>query len=263
MIFYFSGTGNSLYVAKKISQYNKEELVSIAAVMNSKNGSYEYSLKDNEAIGFVYPIYAWAPPKMVIDFIEKLKLNNYKNNYVFTVATCGGSIGDTIKTLDNSLKKKGLSLKSGFSIAMPNNYVIMGDVDKKEVEQKKLLDAEETLKHINEIIEERKEGIYEVKKGHLPSLLTSIVNPMFIKNAIDTKKFYVNNSCIGCGVCESVCNCQSIKVNDKPVWGEKCTQCLACFHYCPTKAIAYGKGTDNKGRYKNPNIDVSEMKIKV
>lgn len=261
MIFYFSGTGNSLYVAKNIGQNNSENLVSVATEMNSAGSSYEYNLKDNEIVGFVYPIYAWGPPKMVVNFIEKLKLNNYKNNYIFTVATCGENIGNTMKILDKCLKKKNLYLKSGFSISMPNNYIILGNVDTKDVEHRKLLAADESLKSINKIIKDKKEGIYEVEKGPIPVILTSIVNPLFNKMNMSTKKFYANDKCTSCGLCESVCNSKTIKVNGKPNWGKACTQCLACVHLCPVNAIQYGKGTENKGRYKNPNINVNEMKM--
>lgn len=261
MIFYFSGTGNSLYVAKNIAQHTNENIISISAAMNDEAGSYEYTLKDNETIGFVYPIYAWAPPQRVINYINKLKFNNYKDNYIFTVATCGANIGSTVKLLETCLKKKGLKLDSGFSIVMPNNYMVAGDVDKKEVEQKKLLLVEDSLKKINKIINDRKAEVYEVEKGFMPGVLTTIVNPLFNKFAINTKKFYVNDKCIGCGLCESVCNTRTIKVDGKPVWGKECTQCLACVNLCPTKAIQCGKSTENKGRYKNPNIKVEELKI--
>lgn len=261
MIFYFSGTGNSLQVAKNIGKQNNEEVISIAAMMNSKDDKFEYNLKDNEVIGFVYPIYAWAPPKMVFDFIHKLRLNDYKDNYIFSVATCGANIGNTMKVLDKRLREKNLNLDSGFSIAMPNNYILMGDVDTKLNQEKKLLAAEETLKDINSIIEKREKNIFKVVKGSMPGILTGIVNLLFTK-AISTKKFYVKDNCTGCGICESVCNCQTIKVEGKPKWGKKCSQCLACINLCPVKAIQYGKATESKGRYKNPNVTVSEIKVK-
>lgn len=259
MIFYFSGTGNSLYAAKKIARHNNEELVSISAVVNSGDGFYEYNLRDNEIIGFVYPIYAWGPPKIVLEFIEKLKLGNYQGNYLFSVATCGGSIGNTMKVMDDCLSKKGLSLNSGFSIKMPNNYILMGDVDSKELEKEKLSAAEGTLEYINHAIERRITGEFKVEKGFLPWLLTGFINPMFNKNAIEPSKFYVNDHCRGCGICEKVCNCKNIKVIGRPQWGKRCTQCLACIHYCPSKAIQYGKVTENKGRYTNPNISIDEI----
>ncbi|WP_411680596.1 EFR1 family ferrodoxin [Clostridium thailandense] len=260
MIFYFSGTGNSLQVAKNIAVENNEELVSIAAMMNSKNGGFEYNLKDDEIIGFVYPVYAWGPPKMVLDFIYKMNLNNYKNNYIFSVATCGGSIGNTIKILEKSLREKNLHLDGGFSLVMPSNYIIMGNVESKSNEEKKLSAAEEELKSINNIINKREKNVFKVEKGIMMGILTSIVNPLFNKG-ISTKKFYAKDNCTGCGICASVCNCQSIKVEGKPKWGKECSQCLACINLCPVKAIQYGKVTESKGRYKNPNVTLEDMKI--
>lgn len=262
MIFYFTGTGNSLQAAKNIAIHNDEKLISIATVMNSKASDFEYTLTDDEIIGFVFPIYSWGPPKMVLNFIEKLKLNNYKDNYIFSVVTCGANIGNTMKVTHAALTKKNLNLNSGFSIVMPNNYIIIGDIDSKEVEEKKLLLAEETLKNINKMIEEKRKGIFQVTKGFMPGLLTGVINPLFNKGAMDTKKFYANDKCTGCGICESVCNSNTIKVKGKPSWGKACTQCLACIHLCPTKAIQYSKGTEKKGRYKNPKVSVNEM-IKV
>lgn len=263
MIFYFSGTGNSLQVAKNIAQENNEEIISIAAMMNSKVDKFEYSLKDNEVIGFVYPVYAWAPPKMVFDFIHKLELNNYRDNYIFSVATCGANIGNTMKVLDKKLREKNLHLDSGFSVIMPSNYIIMGDVDSEFEQEKKLLAVQETLKSINSIIEKRDKNIFKVVKGSMPGIRTSIVNPLFNKSAMNTKNFYAKDNCTGCGICESVCNCQTIKVEGKPNWGNECSQCLACINLCPVRAIQYGKTTENKGRYKNPDVTVEELKIKL
>lgn len=259
MIFYFSGTGNSLQIAKKIAEHNNEKLISIASKMNSKDGSFEYTLKDNEIIGFVYPVYAWAPPKMVLDFINKLKLNNYKDNYIFSVATCGENVGNTMKVLSSVLKKKNLDLDSGFSISMPNNCITIGDIDSKEKENRKLLAAEETLKNINDIIKERRKKVFQVIKGYMPGILTGVINPLFNRGATNTKKFYADDNCTGCGICQSVCNCNNIKVEEKPRWGKNCAQCLACIHFCPVRAVQYGKGTERKGRYKNPNVSVEEM----
>ncbi len=187
MIFYFSGTGNSLYAAKNIGEHSKENLISIASAMNNKDSSYEYTLKDDEIIGFVYPIYAWAPPKMVLEFIKKAKFINYNNNYTFTVATCGGNAGNAIKAIGACLNKKNMSLKSGFSLQMPSNYIIGGDVDTKEVEKEKLCQAEQVLNRINQVIKDRSEDVFEVEKGFMPVVLTSVINPLFNKKCLDTK----------------------------------------------------------------------------
>lgn len=261
MIFYFSGTGNSLYAAKAISECNNEELVSIASEVNFGKVPFEYELTDGESIGFIYPVYAWGPPKMVLDFIGNLKLNNYKHNYMFTVITCGDNIGNAVKQLSSALEKKGLKLHSGFSLKMPNNYIVSFNIDSEEVQNRKFQEAGERLRYISKIIKDRQKGVFELTKGAIPFIYTSIVNPLFNKGALNTKKFYVTDKCTGCGICERICNAQTIKVEGKPKWGTQCTLCLACLHCCPEKAIQYGKSTEKKERYKNPYVQLNEMFI--
>lgn len=258
MIFYFSGTGNSLYVAKKLLN-DKDKLISIAKEMKNNQDVYTYNLSKNESIIFVYPVYAWAPPKMVMDFVKRIKFNNYNSNYISTVITCGDDIGNAVNLFSELLDSKGLNLSSGFSIIAPNNYIIFGDVDNKEIENKKLVKLEESIKEIKNILDNKTKYIYKIDKGRVPKFTTNVINPLFNKYARSTKKFYADDNCIGCKVCEKICNTNCIKVDKKPTWSDGCSQCLACIHYCPTKAIQYGNSTTKKGRYTNPNIKIDEM----
>lgn len=258
MIFYFSGTGNSLYVAKSIKS-NDEELISISKEIHSNKDTYEYDLKEEESITFVFPVYAWAPPEMVIDFIKKIKLKNHKDNYICSVITCGEEIGNAMDYFNNKLKDVGLELSSGFSIVAPNNYIIMGDVDNKEIEYKKLKELENKIRVIKNTIDSKKRGVFEVDKGRAPKFTTNVISQLFNNYARNTKKFSANDNCTGCKICEKVCNNKCIRVNNKPVWSGECSQCLGCINYCPTKAIQYGKSTAKKGRYTNPNVKVNEM----
>ncbi|MGG6314333.1 EFR1 family ferrodoxin [Paenibacillus macerans] len=258
MIFYFTGTGNSLYAARAIASEQGEELISIAAALSGNRERHEYELRENETIGFVHPVYAWGPPPIVLEFIKKLELRNYRGNYVFSVVTCGGSAGNTMKVMADSLQKQGLRLNSGYSVVMPNNYIMMGDVDSEEVQQEKLRATDGTLRHINEAIG-RKAEEFQVIKGRVPWLVTGIIHPMFVKGAMNTAKFHANDRCTGCGICAKVCNCGNIQVSETPAWGQRCTQCLACIHYCPVQAVQYGQATVKKGRYVNPNISIAEI----
>jgi len=259
MIFYISGTGNSHAAAKKIAAEQNEKLVSISENINSSAGPYVFTLQQDEIIGFVFPVYAWAPPQRVLQFIEKLTFHNYQDNYIFSLATCGENIGNTMQVLAAALQKKNLQLQSGFSLRMPNNYIILGNVDSPAEAKEKLTQANDSLGKINQVIRERSRGVFEVRKGFLPGLLTAVVNPLFNKNAISTKNFYADDKCTGCGICAKVCNCRSITVQGKPQWGEQCMQCLACLHYCPVGALQYGRGTAKKGRYRNPDVAIAEI----
>lgn len=260
MIFYFSGTGNSLYAAKYLAQGSGEEVVSIAAALNSGAASFEYTLQAEESVGFVFPVYAWGPTAMALEFVGRMELANYRDNYVFAVITCGGAIGKSMDVFREALQKKGLPLHSGFSVAMNSNYILMGDAPGREEAAAVLNKAEEKLREIREAVGQKARGIFKVAPGPLPGLLTSLVYPMFNKHALTTKSFYANDKCNGCGICARVCNTNTITVTDnKPQWGERCSQCLACLNLCPVKAIQSGKGTEKKGRYANPRININEL----
>ncbi|MGL4335843.1 MAG: EFR1 family ferrodoxin [Turicibacter sp.] len=259
MIFYFSGTGNSLSVAKEISKIQQESIISITKEMKKDQITYPYELKADEKIIVIFPIYAWAPPEKVIAFIEKLDLIGYENHYISCIATCGENIGNTMSLLQEKLNVKGYKLNSGFSLAMPNNYMMMGDVEKKENIEPKLAEAKIKLDQINEFIEKQIDEHFDVVLGPMPAILTKVINPFFTKYAMDVKQFKVSEDCIGCKLCEKICNANCITVRDKPIWTKGCTSCLACLNYCPKTAIQYGKKTIKKGRYHHPEIRAYEM----
>ena len=83
MIFYYSGTGNSLWIAKEIGKYQNERLINIATEMKKNQEEYVYELERKEKIGFVFPTYSWAPPQIVEHFIKKIKFDGYRQHYLF------------------------------------------------------------------------------------------------------------------------------------------------------------------------------------
>ncbi len=253
MIFYFTGTGNSLYAACNIAEAQGDRVVSIAKLMDQNKDVYQYELGENEPLGFVFPIYAWAPPKMVLDFINRLEVTG--KPYAFYLSTCGNDEGRTSNKIKKALAAKGLPLDSAFSLQMPNNYIPGFDVDPKELEAEKLKAAERMLAEINKTISRRQKNVNLTIPGRFPALKTALVNPMFNRFALQTKSFSVDDTCTGCGICEEICPVHTIKVTDKPVWGKVCTQCLGCINRCPVHAIQYGKGTAKKGRYYHPDLN--------
>lgn len=252
MIFYFTGTGNSLYAANNIAEAQGDRVFSIAKLMDQHKDVYHYELGEKELLGFVFPIFAWAPPKMVLDFIKKLDVTG--KPYTFYLSTCGNDEGSTSKKIRKALAAKELALDSSFSLQMPNNYVLGFDVDPKDLEREKLKAAEGMLSEINKAIGRRQKNVNLTIPGRFPALKTALVNPMFNRFALNTRHFSADDTCTGCGICEEICPVHTIKVTDKPVWGKACTQCLGCINRCPVHAIQYGKGTARKGRYHHPDL---------
>lgn len=254
MIFYFSGTGNSYYAAKKIAEVQEEKLVNITDEMNKEENTFYYPLEYGEKLGFVFPVYAWAIPKIVLEFIRNCNFKSDGTFYTFAVCTCGGSAGNTIEQLKKELTEKQIILNSGFSVVMPDNFVVGMNVPNQEKAKEILKKSEITLEKINKVIQHQKQDFFKVKKGSFNTVKSQIVSHLFQAFATKTKKFYATNACISCGLCERVCTSNAISLDGKPVWIKKrCNMCLACINQCPKKAIQYGKCTIKRNRYVNPN----------
>ena len=149
MIFYFSGCGNSRHVAESLVTGLNDNLVFIPEA--AREGRYEYSLAEDESLGFVFPIYSWAPPKLVLDFIEKLKVPEPVEGptYLYFACTCGDQCGLTEKIFRNAVEQKGWTLNACFSLQMPETYIGMPGfkLDTDENARKKIETTDATLTH--------------------------------------------------------------------------------------------------------------------
>lgn len=252
MIYYFSGTGNSYAAAKKLAEGLGESLMDIAAAV--QEGNYEYTLAEGEKLGFVFPVYAWAPPKIVTEFVKNLELYYSGDPYIFAVCTCGGSAGKTMDIFEKALEENGLVLDSGFSILMPDNCITLFEVDSDEEVAEKFEKAEKTMDNILRAINLGWSDFFRVKRGKFSGVLSSVINPVFSMSSMKTKSFYVTDKCISCGQCEKICTSDCISMTaGRPVWTEDtCNMCLACINRCPAAAIQYGKKTEKRGRYVHP-----------
>jgi ferredoxin/flavodoxin len=252
MIFYFSGCGNTRWAAQQIADVQKEKLIFIPQVID---GDCTFTLRDEEKIGILFPVYSWAEPKIITDFIHRLKLENYHGQYLFMVCTCGGNAGLTREVFTASIESRGWHVDSAFSVQMPNTYVCLPGfgTDSPELEEDKLQKAVGRLKYINEQVSQRAGGEYDVVSGIFPWTKTRICQPFFQRFFVNDKPFHTSDKCIDCGICESSCPVGNIRMTDgRPVWLHNCTMCLGCYHHCPPHAIDYGQVTANKGQYVHP-----------
>lgn len=258
MIIYFTGTGNSHFAAKFLADKTNEVLINIADINNRKSETGEvpsnFTLSFGERLGIVFPVHSWGPPKALLDIIDVITLNFEEKPFCYAVATCGKNAGNSMKVMDRHLLAKRLKLDSAYTLVMPNNYIILGDIYSQEKQDRLLNESKFEIEKISSEVIERKSGIFRIEKGTLPFILTGVFNKAFNSAPNRAAKFYHTDACTGCGTCEKVCPCHNIIVDKNPTWGNNCSQCLACIHRCPERAIEYGKSTKNKGRYVNPDV---------
>lgn len=238
MIFYFSGTGNSEGIAKITAERLGDKAVDIVG----KNPE-QFALEKEEYLGFVFPVYAWAAPEVMLDFIKGIEPGDA---FTFAIATFSNVAG---KALDQFSKI--LPLRAGYGITMPDNYPITERIlDTKESSMEKLRDAKVRLEEVLTCIE-RKEEKFDIKEGEDGQDNTFVKSHMFNKMFRKTEPYHVTEKCIGCGMCEKLCPAGAIQMQDKkPVWvKEDCYLCMACLNRCPVEAVEYGKHSSGRYRY--------------
>ena len=252
MISYFSGTGNSEYVARRIAEATNEEYVNIADC--EKQSRFRFHLKKKERLGFVIPTYYWGMPALVEDFIKKMEILTEVKHYTYCVATFGTVTGGIAIRMSKFLKKKGFPLHACFAIRMVDTYTPLFDLRDKAKNMRENAKTETFIYMMMPKIVNRVQGDFNKNKG-----LFYKASPLAKKaynKARKTRKFKVKDNCIGCGRCADFCPECAITMQDgKPVWTKKkCSLCLGCLHRCPQAAILYGTHTEHHGQYVNPNV---------
>lgn len=254
MILYFSGTGNSKYCAEYIASRTNDELLSINDMM--KRNLYYLDCKGCERLGIVAPVYDFDLAYPVAEFLEDLKLDNLPPDcYVYSILNCGSMKGNSSQTLRDILAKKNITLNSAFTVFMPDNYVLSFKQKSPAKKQATLERAYKALKDIAEAVSQKHQA--HVPNGRVPRFVMSLIHRYFIPYQRKVSGFTVDDSCIGCGLCERVCPRNIITLKDnRPVWThDNCACCLACLHRCPKQAINRG-GSRKNGRYLNPNVNL-------
>jgi ferredoxin len=274
-IYYFSGTGNSLYIAKELKRrISGSKLIPMISSLNK-----DIIEIDADIIGIIFPLQGPTFPNAVKQFLEKIKFP--PDSYIFAIATRGGTTSKIHEEINKILKKKNRSLNSHFSITMFNNDPKLLNKDNKIYEfhiptkEELILKESEISKKLDFIQQKinKKENCHEKDNEYhfkYNFILERIV--LFAIKLMESKSiknyFFADLKCKSCGLCEKVCLSNRIKMVDKkPHWDDKilCHMCYACLNFCPAESIQinskwYMKSyTTKQGRYPHPYATVKDM----
>jgi ferredoxin len=250
VVYWFSGTGNSLSAAKTLAARLDADLIPMTQAL--KEG-----VSPAERIGLVFPVYSFGPPALVERFVGTLNL--LPETVVFSVITFAAAAGGTFRLLNQMLEDRGLMLSAGWGLKMPENYPPLGGAL-----------AEEKQHELNRAAKEKAERIAEqlmspVCRGIEPSgvvwnLLTRAAHPLFRRTSRRLDRFFrADAACNGCGICEKICPVDNIvMVGGRPVWRGRCEQCFACLHWCPQEAVQYIR-SKKQPRYHHPETSCADF----
>jgi len=231
IIYYFSGTGNSLRTAIRIA-----ERIGGAEIISVRCNAENVPAENADVIGFVCPAYEWDIPGTMRQFAEKLKLN--PNAYIFMIVTYIAIHGKSFETMENILSMKKAHLNYGAVL----RCVASQCTAYAPFPPEKLMIPymEKNIDKISKEISERKNRAYPTMAWLTRKIYPRLMTPyMEVEREYD-KGFYTDERCVGCAICEKVCPTQNIKIQGKhPVWNHHCHGCMACVAYCPTKAIQF------------------------
>ena len=247
MVFYFSGTGNSRFVARGIARVLGQDATDITKYTRTMERP---DFTDTGVYVFVCPSYMSAPARAMTDFVEWAGFP--KGAKAYFIVTCAASMGITPRVGGELCAEKGLEFMGAEHIEMPQNYIAMFTTKKVEENIDIIEKAENEIERISGLIQ-KGEKLESKKIGAVEYSVTKWVRDVYYKDFMKTKKFRSTDKCISCKKCVNVCPLSNISLeNGRPVWGDKCTHCMACINQCPKDAIEYGKGSVGKPRYKGP-----------
>ena len=244
MIFYFSGTGNSRYVAEKVAQATGDRIYSINDHIKKGKNTFLYS---KNPLVFVTPVYAWRIPRVVERFIERTTFEGARQAYF--LATCGTDGGAAARYAQKLCRRKDFIMMGLQSIPMPENYLAMYTVPGPAEAAQIIQDAAPLIGACARIIA-AVQPLPAQPERLMDWFKSAVVNPLFYSFRVNARGFRVTEPCVACGQCARLCPLNNVRLEErKPVWGEQCTHCMSCIARCPEEAIEYGRNSEGQHRH--------------
>lgn len=249
MILYFSGTGNSLSIARQLAEKLNEEVISLTEAVSR-------DLSQEKTVGFVYPSYWFNAPHAVIQLVKRLHLAT--DAYTFIVISCGAQAGNSIWNIERILRTKGIQLSYSQKIRVPDNSAIGFGRNPNDQKWK----FERYAPRLNKIAHEISIGTRNLHYAWWGPIGAFCALPSIQRHTLPMLTPSVNaDKCTGCNICTKVCPQKNITMEEgKAICGSNCTQCLACIHFCPWQAVELNhKSTLKEHQYHHPKVNLEDL----
>ena len=249
-LFYFSGTGNTELAAKiwqnEATKYNHN--ITIYKIEDIDSSSFNFSLFD--LLIFGYPVHAFNTPKIVIDFVKRIKrLDNKVKAIIYMVSGENLRLNySSSNRLKRILKKKNICTYSEYHYIMPYNIIFRHSEEKayKMYEMLKKIIEVDAYYYFNTNTQ------HKLKKNPLSFLILWMFRIEHWFSHVNGKHYKIDNAkCIKCMKCISECPTHNITYeNGLFKFSNKCILCMRCSFNCPVDAFSIG--LLNKWRVNKP-----------
>ena len=258
-VCYFSGTGNTLYLARTLVMDLIEKGVT-AYIHNIEGSEDEHLILSEGDLVIMFPVYAYGPPKIVERFISKLPEGSERN--ISIVTDYGLLAGNAYSIAARMVAKRGYTIKYCGGVRMPANYINLYNTPKEDKVRKLIEQSEDKIKQISS-------DLAQGKKNRVKKAFMLLRPPLYMIYRIFLKKsnwmgsrFSADDKCTGCGICEKICPVSNINMSEssnRPVWSYYCEQCMRCIHFCPEVSIQWMGMTAGRRRYKHPKVELKDL----
>ncbi|WP_457557076.1 EFR1 family ferrodoxin [Candidatus Harpocratesius sp.] len=279
-IFYFSGTGNTWWVAKSFCEIaiEKGHQAHYYSIENSETANSEFiqnTFNEADVIGFAYPIYGSTLPNIMRSFLEKCveifknqeTKPDQKNKQGIILTTMALFSGDGALVPRKYVKSMGLRFTGAMNLQMASNlgipYFRYNPVDLNKLGRRMARNRRKMKKLIY-----RLENGRTLKEGRNPLLIIGgWLQRVFMESEfkIMSNMFSIDPEiCTKCMLCVSNCPTQNI-VEEKGqlIMKDLCTACMRCYNFCPTHAIKVFKRYAPPKKFKRFKGPISSFNLKV
>lgn len=267
VLFYFSGTGNTRYIAHRICETLNEHEYDAKAVSieNLPTKQAQIMIDNASMVGIGWPIYGSDAPKIVKDFVKNMPI--VENKPLLTFCTQMLFSGDGAIVMSRKLGAKGYVQKWAMQFNMPNNLSVRGipvscSDDYSVHEESYLKQARKKADYLAFMVLKNVEEIRGATVFHTIAAMSQ--RPAFraMHGAVE-KMIKINSDCSGCGLCAGICPTNALKIVDgKAVRAksEECTLCVRCVDFCPSNAVNIFKKA-KLPHYKGPDRETYQAMI--
>ncbi|MCL2213228.1 MAG: EFR1 family ferrodoxin [Oscillospiraceae bacterium] len=246
LTLYFSGTGNSKYVARLFAENMSGACHSIEDAVD-----FAHLITEHDVIAFCYPIYMSRVPRIMRQFVRR-HMAVLKGKKIIVFCTQLLLSGDGTRAFSALFPKNHVRVLYTEHFFMPNN---VNNVPFFPIPTEKNIAKckENARKKMDKVCTKIRQGKRQFRGFGPFSQLLGLPQGVFLSSTekMANKRLYISDDCTGCGVCVKVCPMENLAFCEgKIAHNQDCTMCFRCLNKCPEKAMnVFFKGSV-KGQYR-------------